>query len=65
MPNSHKLLVEIDSLKERNKILEQEIRFLREQFKLAQGRQFGRSSEKSPDQLDWLFNLKTAVKKFL
>jgi transposase len=56
MPNSHKLLVEIDSLKERNKILEQEIRFLREQFKLAQSRQFGTSSEKSPDQLDWLFN---------
>lgn len=56
MPNPHELLVEIDSLKERNKILEQENNFLREQFKLAKARQFGASSEKSPDQLDWLFN---------
>ncbi len=56
MQNPHELLVEIDSLKERNKILEQENNFLREQFKLAQQRQFGASSEKSPAQVDWLFN---------
>lgn len=56
MQNPHELLVEIDSLKERNKILEQENNFLREQFKLAKARQFGASSEKSPDQFDWLFN---------
>lgn len=56
MLNPHELLVEIDSLKERNKILEQENNFLREQFKLAKARQFGASSEKSPDQFDWLFN---------
>lgn len=57
----HELLVEIDSLKERNKILEQENNFLREQFKLAQSRQFGASSEKSPDQVDWLFNEAEAI----
>ena len=56
MQNPHELLVEIDSLKERNKILEQENNFLREQFKLAKARQFGASSERSPDQFDWLFN---------
>lgn len=56
MQNPHELLVEIDSLKERNKILEQENNFLREQFKLAKAWQFGASSEKSPDQFDWLFN---------
>ncbi len=56
MQNPHELLVEIDSLKECNKILEQENNFLREQFKLAKPRQFGASSEKSPNQLDWLFN---------
>ena len=56
MQNPHELLVEIDSLKERNKILEQENNFLREQFRLAQHRQFGASSERSPAQVDWLFN---------
>lgn len=56
MQNPHELLVEIDTLKERNKILEQENNFLREQFKLAQHRQFGASSEKFPAQVDWLFN---------
>jgi hypothetical protein len=48
MQNPQKLLVEIGSLKERNKISEQENNFLREQFKLAQSRQFGTTSEKSP-----------------
>lgn len=56
MKNIDKLLTEIDFLKVRIKTLEQENTFLREQFKLSKHKQFGASSEKSPDQLDWLFN---------
>ena len=37
-------------------LLQKENDFLREKFKLAQHRQFGTSSEKSPDQIDCLFN---------
>jgi hypothetical protein len=48
MQNPQKLLVEIGSLKERNKFSEQENNFLREQFSLAQSRQFGTTSKKSP-----------------
>lgn len=43
-------------LKEKVILLQKENDFLREKFKLAQSRQFGTSSEKSPAQVDWLFN---------
>ena len=56
MQNTHELLAKIDYLLERIRILEEENNFLREQFKLAQHRQFGTSSEKCPAQVDWLFN---------
>ena len=41
--------------------LKNENDFFREKFKLAQHKQFGASSEKSPDQLDWLFNEAEAI----
>jgi transposase len=57
MKNPHELLIdENKNLKEKVFILQQENDFLREKFKLSQSRQFGVSSEKSPDQVDWLFN---------
>ncbi|MDZ7925040.1 MAG: hypothetical protein U5M23_13535 [Marinagarivorans sp.] len=54
MINHPELLAEIVLLKERNLQLEQELAFYREQFKLAQAKRFGASSEKSPQQLDLL-----------
>ncbi|MDZ7925488.1 MAG: IS66 family transposase [Marinagarivorans sp.] len=56
MINHPELLAEIVLLKERNLQLEQELAFYREQFKLAQAKRFGASSEKSPQQLDLLMN---------
>src|SRR5690554_1142998 len=61
MKITHEFLAEIDSLKKRNRLLEEEVAFYREKFKLAQHKQFGASSEKSPDQLDWLFNEAEAI----
>jgi len=56
MTNANKILEENKLLKEKVLRLQQENDFFREKFKLAQHRKFGASSEKTPDQLDWLFN---------
>jgi transposase len=56
MTDSQFLIDENTKLKEKVILLQKENDFLREKFKLAQHRQFGASSEKSPDQTDWLFN---------
>ncbi|HCJ8954580.1 TPA: IS66 family transposase, partial [Escherichia coli] len=56
MTDTQKILEENKNLKEKILRLQQENDFFREKFKLAQHKQFGVSSEKSPDQLDWLFN---------
>lgn len=56
MTDSQLLITENTKLKEKVILLQKENDFLREKFKLAQSRQFGTSSEKSPDQVDWLFN---------
>lgn len=56
MTDSQLLIDENKKLKEKVLQLQKEIDFFREKFKLAQHRQFGASSEKSPDQIDWLFN---------
>ena len=56
MTNPQLLIDENTKLKEKVILLQKENDFLREKFKLAQHRQFGASSEKSPDQIDWLFN---------
>ena len=56
MLNPPELLAENALLKERNLQLEKELAFYREQFKLAQAKRFGASSEKSPQQLDLLMN---------
>ena len=56
MKDSQLLIDENTKLKEKVILLQKENDFLREKFKLAQVRQFGTSSEKSPDQVDWLFN---------
>lgn len=56
MTDTQKILEENKLLKEKILRLQQENDFFREKFKLAQSRQFGVSSEKSPDQVDWLFN---------
>jgi hypothetical protein len=56
MTDTQKILEENKLLKEKILHLQQESDFFREKFKLAQSRQFGASSEKSPDQVDWLFN---------
>jgi hypothetical protein len=56
MTDTQKILEEHKLLKEKILHLQQESDFFREKFKLAQSRQFGASSEKSPDQVDWLFN---------
>ena len=56
MTDPQLLIDENTKLKEKVILLQKENDFLREKFKLAQHRQFGASSEKSPDQIDWLFN---------
>jgi hypothetical protein len=56
MTNPQLLIDENTKLKEKVILLQKENDFLREKFKLSQHRQFGASSEKSPDQIDWLFN---------
>src|SRR6187402_1300209 len=61
MTATQKLSEENKKLKERILRLQQENDFFREKFKLAQHQQFGASSEKSPDQLDWLFNEAEAI----
>ena len=61
MTDSRLLITENTKLKEKVILLQKENDFLREKFKLAQSRQFGTSSEKSPDQVDWLFNEAEAI----
>lgn len=56
MTDPQLLIDENTKLKEKVILLQKENDFLREKFKLAQHRQFGPSSEKSSDQVDWLFN---------
>ena len=56
MTDPQLLIDENKKLKEKVLQLQKENDFFREKFKLAQHRQFGASSEKSPDQIDWLFN---------
>lgn len=56
MTDSQLLIDENKKLRELVTQLRHENDFFREKFKLAQHKQFGASSEKSPDQLDWLFN---------
>lgn len=56
MVDTQKILEENKSLKEMILRLQQEIDFFREKFKLSQHKQFGTSSEKSPDQFDIWFN---------
>lgn len=56
MTNPQLLIDENTKLKEKVILLQRENDFLREKFKLAQHRQFGASLEKSPDQIDLLFN---------
>jgi transposase len=61
MTDSQNLIEENAKLKEKVILLQQEIDFFREKFKLAQHKQFGASSEKSPDQIDLLFNEAEAI----
>lgn len=61
MTDPQLLITENTKLKEKVILLQKENDFLREKFKLAQHRQFGASSEKSPDQIDWLFNEAEAI----
>lgn len=56
MSDPQLLIDENTKLKEKVILLQKENDFLREKFKLVQHRQFGPSSEKSPEQVDWLFN---------
>jgi transposase len=56
MTDTQLLIDENKKLKEKVLLLQQENDFFREKFKLVQHKQFGASSEKSPDQVDWLFN---------
>lgn len=61
MTDPQLLIDENKKLKEKVLQLQKENNFFREKFKLAQSRQFGVSSEKSPDQVDWLFNEAEAI----
>ena len=61
MTDPQLLIDENKKLKEKVLQLQKENDFFREKFKLAQSRQFGASSEKSPDQVDWLFNEAEAI----
>jgi transposase len=61
MTDPQLLIDENKKLKEKVLQLQKENNFFREKFKLAQSRQFGASSEKSPDQVDWLFNEAEAI----
>lgn len=60
-PTTSQLLDDIAAPKKIIERLQDENQFLREQFELARRRQFAASSEKSPDQLELIFNEAEAI----